>query len=274
MDTPTSFLHLLPHIEPCTNFRSRVELFRGLSAAQLVPHLPPEVVELRHVAFSSGFAAIRLKAESVASAMQISQTVLRAVDIENASVTSRGTGKWGPLYRASSWELRCKILLWYVFVARLTEFAQLWSILLPKAVLLQDILKERCGFNVREGPWVVQPPPLVTHACFAKALNLATQHGRSPFSYKYELPLFQRRAQFACPGNLWVARALAAPVFGALSDDRTWMITPEFKASDRSVLLPSWSEESGMIVLFLGEEGRVTAVFHQDGVKIPRSLGN
>eukprot|EP00961_Rhodomonas_salina_P059460 798581-Rhodomonas_salina.1 len=29
-----------------------------------------------------------------------------------------------------------------------------------------------------------------------------------------------------------------------------------------------------MIVLFLGEEGRVTAVFHQDGVKIPRSLGN
>eukprot|EP00961_Rhodomonas_salina_P203194 2741637-Rhodomonas_salina.1 len=145
--------------------------------------------------------------------------------------------------------------------------------LLPKAVLLQDILKELCCFNVRKGPWVVQPQPLVTHACFAKALNLAAQHGRSPFSYKYELPLFQSRAQFACPGNLWVALALAAPVFGALSDDRTWMITPEFKVSDRSSLLPPWSEDSGMIVLFFGEEGRVTSVFHQDCVKIPRSLG-
>eukprot|EP00961_Rhodomonas_salina_P095432 1283675-Rhodomonas_salina.1 len=274
MHSLTYFLHLLQRVEPCTDFRVAAKLFDDLSAAQLIPHLPSEVAELRHTAFAANFTAIRLKAESAASAFQISQTVLRAVDIENATISDNQAATWSQVFQALSWDLRCRLLLWHVFVRRLPEFAQLWSILLPKAVLLQNILKEHCGFELRLASWVVQPQPELSLERFSRAYSFADKYGKSRFAYQCDLPLFQQRAQFAAPGNVVLAMALAQPITGALSDDKSWVLTRNYKSWHRAVLLPPWSLDTSMIVVYLSYAGEVTSVFHQAGIMSTQSLGN
>eukprot|EP00961_Rhodomonas_salina_P204309 2756786-Rhodomonas_salina.2 len=212
MDSLTYFLHLLQRVEPCTDFRVAAKLFDDLSAAQLILHLPSEVAELRHTAFAANFTAICLKAETT----------------------------WSQVFRASSWDLLCRLLLWHVFVCCLPEFAQIWSILIPKAVLLQNILKERCGFELRSAPWVVQPPPELSSKRFSRAYSFADKYDKSWFAYQCDLPLFQKRAQFAAPGNVVLAMALAQPITGVLSDDKRWVLTRNYKSWHRAVLLPLW----------------------------------